>query len=237
MIKPLALVCALALSFVSLSSRVCANDDIPKAAWKRPIGLPLENPGTKKPTLDAGHIDDGFWQGVPVGGFGAGTFSRTYRGDFARWHMQGGVHKYQTVDANQFAMYQKVEGDVDGVAQVLSSSHPKSHSLSAWKWDYPVGAGDYYALYPKAWFDYRWDKFPAHLTLEQFSPVLPNNYKESSYPVAVYRWHAENPTKKRVTVAVLLSWENMLGWTRGNERDFRWGLNEGNHNRFHSEHL
>jgi len=30
--------------------------------------------------------------------------------------------------------------------------------------------------------------------LEQFSPILPNNYRESSYPVAVYRWHAENPT-------------------------------------------
>ena len=212
-------------------------DTIPKAAWKRSMGAPMENAGTKKPTLDAGHIDDGFWQGVPVGGFGAGTFSRTYRGDFARWHMQGGVHKYQTVDANQFAMYQKVEGDVDGVAQVLSSSHPKSHSLSAWKWDYPVGAGDYYALYPKAWFDYRWDKFPAHLTLEQFSPVLPNNYKESSYPVAVYRWHAENPTKKRVTVAVLLSWENMLGWFRTFNRDLSGGINAGNFNRSENEAL
>src|SRR5882672_4756511 len=74
-----------------------ANDEIPKAAWKRPIGKPLENAGTKKPALDGGHIDDGFWQGAPVGGFGAGTFSRTFRGDFARWHMQAGVHKYQTV--------------------------------------------------------------------------------------------------------------------------------------------
>src|SRR6202163_2448260 len=82
-----------------------ADDDIPKAAWKRPLGQPPVNPGTKKPTLDPGHIDDGFWQGAPVGGFGAGTFSRSYRGDFARWHMQGGVHKYQTVYANEFAMF------------------------------------------------------------------------------------------------------------------------------------
>ena len=56
-----------------------AGDAIPKAAWKRPIGLPLENPGGKKPTLDASHIDDGYWQGAPVGGLGAGTFSLTYR--------------------------------------------------------------------------------------------------------------------------------------------------------------
>jgi len=218
------------------ASAARAGDDIPKAAWKRPIGAPLEHPGTKKPALDAGHIDDGYWQGAPVGGFGSGTFSRTYRGDFARWHMQGGIHKYQIVDGNQFAMYQKPE-DGEGVAQVLTANHPKDQSLSSWKWDYPVGAGDYAALYPKAWFDYRWDKFPAHIVLEQFSPVLPDNYKETSYPVAVYRWHAENPTKKRVTVSVLLSWENMLGWFRTNSRDLSGGINAGNFNRPSSEAL
>jgi non-lysosomal glucosylceramidase len=214
-----------------------SNDDIPKAAWKRPLGAPLDNPGTKKPTLDAGHIDDGFWQGAPVGGFGAGTFSRTYRGDFARWHLQGGVHKYQSVPANQFAMFQKSEVDQNGIAQVLTSDHPQGRALSSWKWDYPVGAGDYAALYPKAWFDYRWDKFPAHVYVEQFSPILPDNYKETSYPVAVYRWHAENPSNKRVTVSVLLSWENMLGWLRTTTRNLSGTINAGNFNRAATETL
>ncbi len=196
-------------------------DEIPKAAWRRPIGQPLTNAGTAKPALGPGHIDDGYWQGAPVGGFGAGTFSRSFRGDFSRWHLQPGVHKFQTVWANQFAMFQKSEDEASGTAKVLFTGHPNGNSLKGWDWDYPVGAGDYAALYPKAWFDYRWDKFPARVTVEQFSPILPDNYKETSYPVAVYRWHAENPTKKRITVSVLLSWENMLGWTRGNERDFR----------------
>ena len=70
----------LSIIFLATSSAF-AGDTIPKAAWKRAIGLPLANAGTKKPTLDHGHIDDGYWQGAPVGGFGAGTFSRTYRGD------------------------------------------------------------------------------------------------------------------------------------------------------------
>ena len=214
-----------------------ANDEIPKAAWKRPIGKPLENPGTKKPALDGGHIDDGFWQGAPVGGFGAGTFSRTFRGDFARWHVQPGVHKYQTIYANQFAMFQKSEGDSNGVAKVLFAGHPEHGELNAWSWDYPVGAGEYASLYPKSWFDYRYEKFPAHVTLEQYSPILPDNYKETSYPVAVYRWHAENPTDKRVTVSVLLSWTNMLGWFRTADRDFRAALSEGNYNRSNSEKI
>jgi non-lysosomal glucosylceramidase len=211
---------------------ICAargEDAIPRAAWRRPLGLPLENPGVNR---SPGGIDDGYWQGAPVGGFGAGTFSRSYRGDFARWHIKAGVHKYQPVYADQFAVYERSEGDANGTAQVLMNGHPDGGQLSSWQWDYPVGAGDYAALYPKSWFDYRWKKFPAHVTLEQFSPVIPGNYRESSYPVAVYRWHAENPTDHAVTVSVLLSWSNMAGWFRAFTRDFAGAPNQGNYNTY-----
>ncbi len=221
-----------ASALLASSGAARAGDAIPEVAWKRPIGEPLADAGGRAPSQGPGHIDDGYWQGAPVGGFGAGTFSRSYRGDFSRWHVKAGVHKYQTIAANQFAMYQKAEGDAEGVAQALLADHPKGGELGAWKWDYPVGAGDYYALYPKSWFDYRWDKFPAHVVLEQFSPVLPGNYKESSYPVAVYRWHAENPTSRPVTVSVLLSWENMVGAFRSYSHNLDDALYEGNFNRF-----
>ncbi len=114
-----AMVC---LFLFSWTSAALAGNDIPKAAWTRPIGQPLENPGIAKNGTD---IDDGYWQGAPVGGMGAGTFSRSYRGDFSRWHIKGGVHKYETVYPNQFAMYQKSEGDSTGTAQVLMAGHPK----------------------------------------------------------------------------------------------------------------
>jgi non-lysosomal glucosylceramidase len=238
MTHPKALACVVLVHSLFLGALVVrAGDEIPKAAWKRPIGAPLSNSGTKKPALDAAHIDNGYWQGAPVGGFGSGTFSRTYRGDFARWHIKAGVHKYQTEWANQFAMFQQSEGDSQGVAKVLTAAHPDSGALSSWSWDYPTGAGDYYALYPKSWFDYRWDKFPAHVVLEQFSPILPDNYKESSYPVAIYRWHAENPTQHRVTVSVLLSWKDMLGQFRTFDRDLRGAINAGNRNRAAKEPL
>lgn len=224
---------ALALGLFSVNPAYCA-DGIPKAAWKRPLGLPLKDPGVNRVSSD---IDDGYWQGVPVGGFGAGTFSRSYRGDFARWHIKAAVHKYESVYANQFAMFQQSEGNAEGTAQVLMNGHPQNGELSSWRWDYPVGAGDYYALYPKSWFDYKSDKFPAHVVLEQFSPIIPNNYRESSYPVAVYQWHADNPTNKAVTVSVLLSWTNMSGWFRTFTRDFAGSPNQGNHNNFVSEKI
>jgi non-lysosomal glucosylceramidase len=226
---PQTVVCFLLISWASVA---LAASDIPKAAWTRPIGLPLENPGVTK---DPGLIDDGYWQGAPVGGMGAGTFSRSYRGDFSRWHIKAGVHKYETVYVNEFAMYQKSEGDSAGTARVLMTDHPRNGELASWAWDYPVGAGEYSALYPKSWYDYKWDKFPAHVVLEQYSPVLPDNYRESSYPVAVYRWHAENPTNHAVTVSVLLSWANMGGWFRTFTHDFNGTPNQGNYNQFVSE--
>jgi non-lysosomal glucosylceramidase len=225
---------ALLFSLLAVSG-AHASDVIPAVAWKRPMGQPLENPGAKKPSLGDGHLDDGYWQGAPVGGLGAGTFSRTYRGDFARWHLKTGAHKYETVPANQFAVFQQVDGEA-GTAQALFTGKPKGFGLSAWKWEYPVGAADYYALYPKTWFDHHaTEKTPVRLVLEQYSPVLPNNYKESSYPVAVYDWHAENTSKKKVTVSILFSWTNMLGWLRDFSDNFKGALDHGNTNRYREE--
>ncbi|HEX3119886.1 MAG TPA: non-lysosomal glucosylceramidase [Candidatus Acidoferrum sp.] len=231
---PVAAVVLALLAPLAAAAQSAHGDEIPKIAWRRPLGKALDNPGVRKNKSD---IDDGYWQGSPVGGLGAGTFSRTYRGDFARWHIKAGVHKYASIPANQFAMFQQVAGESQGVARVLTNDHPKNGELSSWKWDYPVGAGEYAALFPKSWFDYKYDKFPAHVVLEQFSPVLPNNYKESSYPVAVYRWRAENPTNKAVTVSVLLSWTNMEGWFRAHTHDFQSALSQGNVNRLRKEAL
>ena len=224
----------LSLCVISLTPAALAQVQIPKAAWRRPIGLPLKDPGVRR---EATGIDDGYWQGAPVGGFGSGTFSRTYRGDFARWHIKAGVHKYAVSYANEFAMFQQAEGEASGTARVLMTSHPQGGELASWSWDYPVGAGEYAALYPKSWYDYQWKKFPAHVVLEQFSPVLPNNYRESSYPIAVYRWHAENPTNKTVTVSVLLSWTNMSGWFRTFTHNFDGAPNQGNFDHYRTEDI
>src|ERR1700729_3341766 len=128
--KHLLVVAVVFALFASVSPQTLRSDEIPKIAWRRPLGKPLENPGVRKNKTD---IDDGYWQGAPVGGFGAGTFSRTYRGDFARWHIKAAVHKYAPVYANQFAMFQQVAGDPAGVAQVLMNDHPKNGELSSWQ--------------------------------------------------------------------------------------------------------
>jgi non-lysosomal glucosylceramidase len=220
------------ISFAITSSQ--ASDVIPKAAWHRPLGQPLATALGKKPEIKT-MIDDGYWQGAPVGGFGAGTLSRSYRGDFVRWHLKAGIHKYQSVPANQFSVFMKPEGAAKGVSEVLCAGKPTADSLQSWNWNYPVGAGDYAALYPKAWFDYRAPELPVHLVLEQFSPILPDNYKETSYPVALYNWYASNDTKQTQTVSIMFSWTNMVGWFRDSGPNFDNQINAQNTNRFRSQ--
>jgi non-lysosomal glucosylceramidase len=214
-----------------------ASEVIPEAAWRRPMGLPLEDAGRPKASLAGSLLDDGYWQGAPVGGFGAGTLSRSYRGDFVRWHLKAGVHKYEPVSANQFAMFQKQDGSAPK-AVVLCAGRPERNALAAWTWNYPVGAGEYHALYPKAWFVHKpLEGMPARVIIEQFSPLLPDNYRESSYPIAVFIAHLSNPSNKPVTVSMLFSWTNMVGWFRDFTTDFRGALNQGNVNAARSERL
>ena len=229
------------IAFLFLSClTLFADDQIPKAAWRIGIGQPPPNPGGRKPSLPA-NIDDGFWQGAPVGGFGAGTFSRSYRGNFERWHMKAGVHKYEDVPANQFAVFVQPQ-DGPAKAVVLSTGKPLHGELSGWNWSYQPGTGDsdtgqYAALYPKSWFAYDAHQLGIKLTVEQFSPVLPNNYRESSYPVALYNWYAENPADTPVTVSLLFSWTNMIGWFRDTSSGFGAALSNQDRNRFVSEEI
>ena len=222
------------LVFLTTPARSVPGQQIPEVAWSRGIGEPLEEGGVSKVR---GNIDDGYWQGLPLGGFGSGSIGRTYRGDFARWHLKVGVHKYISISPNVFAAFEQAEGE-SPEAVVLRVGRPVGpRSLPAWNWNYPSGAGKYSALFPKAWYDYRYEGFPAHLVCEQFSPVLPGNYKETSYPIGVFVWHARNTSSKPVKVSILFSWTNMVGWFGDFGGGIDPGLGSGNFNKSQNDKL
>ncbi|MBR8832036.1 MAG: hypothetical protein N5P05_000680 [Chroococcopsis gigantea SAG 12.99] len=179
---------------------------IPDCAWKRSIGKDWENPyKVRYPS----NLDDGPWHGMPLGGFGAGCIGRSPRGDFNLWHLDGGEHTFLSLGGCQFSVFEEVEGESPRV-HALSTSAPVDGSLSQWNW-YPPEKGTYSALYPRAWYEYE-GVFQSHLVCEQFSPIWAGNYQESSYPVAVFEWTAHNPTDKPITISIMLTWENTIGW-------------------------
>lgn len=178
---------------------------IPEATWERGIGDPFAHPG--HPKVFYPMIDNGYWQGAPIGGFGSGSIGHTYRGDFARWHLDIGTHRYETVWADQFSLYQEVDGV--SAAYVLFPGIPSNGTLEAWRWGDPAVSGSYYALYPRAWYAY--DTAPIQVTIEQFSPIIPHNYRETSYPVGIFLCQLENKGDQAATASLMFTWENLIG--------------------------
>ena len=190
---------------------------IPSVAWTWPIGTPWETPYIVR---YASNLDDGPEHGAPLGGMGAGCIGRAPSGVFNLWHLDGGEHTFEHFPACQFAVYEETAGESRTYAMATAGT-----GLSGWDW-YPAGGtahdfgagergkgegGTYKALYPRSWYCYD-GIFQAELTCEQFSPIWPENYQESSYPVAVFVWTAHNPTDQPITLSILLSWQNMVGW-------------------------
>ncbi len=180
--------------------------EIPTSAWQRSIGLGWEKPYTVR---YASNLDDGPYHGMPLGGFGAGCIGRSHCGEFNLWHLDGGEHIFKSLPACQFSIFEEVEGETPQ-AYALSTEAPEDESLSRWQW-YPKEKGSYHALYPRSWFKYE-GVFKSQLICEQFSPIWAENYQESSYPVAIFDWTVHNPTDKPITISIMLSWQNTVGW-------------------------
>ncbi|EAZ91331.1 GH116 family glycosyl hydrolase [Crocosphaera chwakensis] len=180
--------------------------NIPSCAWKRPIGQGWDHPYTVR---YASNLDDGPWHGMPLGGFGAGCIGRSPRGDFNLWHLDGGEHIFKSIPSCQFSIFEQLE---DGTAQAyaLSTEPPEDNTLSRWSW-YPQEKGSYSALYPCSWYQYE-GVFQTEIYCEQFSPIIPNNYQETSYPIGVFEWTIKNPTDKPITLSIMLTWQNIVGW-------------------------
>ncbi|MBA2750302.1 MAG: bile acid beta-glucosidase [Tatlockia sp.] len=176
---------------------------IPPCTWNRPIGLGWDKPYTVR---NPSNLDDGAWHGMPLGGFGAGCIGRSSKGDFNLWHIDGGEHTFKSIPACQFSVFEQQSNS----AYALCTEAPEDGTLQAWQW-YPPGGGTYHALYPRSWFVYE-NVFQSQLMCEQFSPILPDNYQATSYPVAVFVWKASNPTDKPLTLSIMLTWQNMVGW-------------------------
>lgn len=179
---------------------------IPPYTWKREIGKSWENPYTVR---YESNLDDGPNHGMPLGGFGAGCIGRSPSGDFNLWHIDGGNHIFQNIPACQFSVFEQPEG---GEAQVyaMSTNPPEDGSLSRWSW-YPKGKGNYHALYPRSWYEYE-GVFQSKIICEQFSPIWSQNYQESSYPTAVFDWSVHNPSDRPITISIMMTWQNSVGW-------------------------
>lgn len=153
---------------------------IPSAAWSRDI--------------DA----EGYIDGAPIGGLGAGTVTWRYDGNFYKGRLSIGRNDMDVDENCGFYMYQRPsEGEaivkrLD--AQTLGPDQAR-----------------YYSLFPKSWVDYYGSSFTCKAKVTQYSPIIPGDYRLTSYPVGIYEWEISNPTDKVCEISIMFTWRNDFG--------------------------
>lgn len=174
---------------------------LPEAAWT----VRADRAWTAaRPNHDKPEVCDPPHAGVPFGGLGAGTVSRSPRGDFVRWHLHAGRHTYRPLPA--FANLLAVHDGDRLVDATVPAPRPDDGTLAAWRFDRGHVT---HSLYPFAWMEGDAAHGAIRWRLTQFSPLVPNDYEVSSFPVAVLRWHLHNAGDRPLTVTGAMSVENL----------------------------
>ncbi|MQM01516.1 hypothetical protein Taro_034276 [Colocasia esculenta] len=155
--------------------------------------------------------------GVPLGGIGCGSIGRSYKGYFQRWQLFPGVCEEEPVLANQFSVFVS-RPNGKSYSSVLSPRNEGMHKGSAvsgiatWDWNIDGQNSTYHALFPRSWTIYDGEPDPGlKIICRQISPFIPHNYKESSYPVAVFTFTVINLSENPAKVTLLFTWANSVG--------------------------
>ncbi|KAI4338294.1 hypothetical protein L6164_016636 [Bauhinia variegata] len=160
-------------------------------------------------------------QGVPLGGMGSGSISRGFRGEFRQWQILPGLCEASPVMANQFSIFISRDGGNKSYASVLapgqheglgSQRKADDEGISSWGWNLSGQHSTYHALFPRAWTIYDGEPDPElKVSCRQISPFIPHNYRESSFPAAVFVYALVNTGKERAKVSLLFTWANSIG--------------------------
>lgn len=207
----------------------------PKAAWKKELG-DVDWDKTFDTLLNNSSQVDRTVVGIPLGGFGAGNFEYNLTGTFGPWQIEPSrlerrflrtaafhareVRKEEKESSN--CLY-KEKDKIRAVTLATGSKFRESADVLTEAWQdhlLRVGEADYYALYPRGWVDYR-DSFYTKLSMEFFSPIIADNYRETSLPTAYFVFHAANPGSNPVELSIMFTFPNPETLIEGEENAYR----------------
>lgn len=83
--------------------------------------------------------------------------------------------------------------------------------MSSWKWGFDGKNAKYTGLFPRAWTEYDIKEFNVKLICRQISPVIPNNYKDSSLPCAAFIWEIINESNVDLDVSITFTFQSGMG--------------------------
>lgn len=132
--------------------------------------------------------------------FGDGTRNESWifnHDDTFRSRQQGSV-------PNSFFAVRAASGTSAPVVRALQTapagSFPAMHSLS------------FQGEYPLAHYQYQDSALPVQVSENVFNPTIPGDLKNSAIPTAIYNFTLKNPTQNNVSVSLLASQQNAVGF-------------------------
>ncbi|VAH80707.1 unnamed protein product [Triticum turgidum subsp. durum] len=160
---------------------------------------------------------DNCYRGVPLGALGSGSIGRSYRGYFQHFQIFPRVYEEKPILANQFSAFvSRPSGK--SYSTVLSAPNADvlkgidKAGIGSWDWKLKEKNCTYHGLFPRSWTVYDGEPDPEiKITCRQISPFIPHNYKESSFPVAVFTFTVQNSGSTPADVTLLFTWANSVG--------------------------
>lgn len=175
--------------------------------------------------------------GVPLGGIGTGKVDLLTDGSFSNLTINHNWDRRTSFLPGSFAAISVESGGkrtarmlrldpshCAGTTGTVDADHNKSLGNVTADREYAgvtnVAATEYLGRYPIARVKYSDPALPVEVSLEAFSPIIPHDMKDSSLPIALFRYTITNPGTAPAEATLLFSWQNMLGW--GGSRKEQW---------------
>ena len=170
---------------------------IPACSWRHSLGdTPVTDPENKSPHNTRTRTK----KGMPLGGIGAGNFMYNVAGSFGPWMMKPGRYEERFLWQAAFHFREEMPGK-----EVKLRTLATDDMLPGWK-PLSQGDGDYYALFPRGWINYK--VFETEVGLHFYSPIIKDNYRETSLPAACFLMKVRNPLSVPARVAVMFTFPN-----------------------------
>lgn len=152
-----------------------------------------------------------------LGGIGTGSISVGARGNLTDFEVFNRPSKGFSSPYTFFSIRtQDAQGNVQCRALEAQLQPPFDHSHGFVAWE--AGGLPRFAQsrmwgeYPFVWVQLEDAAMPVQATLEAFTPFVPLNAADSSYPAAVLRYRVRNVTDQPVSVSVAGSFANLCGF-------------------------
>jgi non-lysosomal glucosylceramidase len=156
------------------------------------------------------------YYGVPCGGIGAGSIGRDFRGAFCKFSLRPGFveQRVNAVKANQFILNLS-KNDKTVKQTVLSCAYNSGEApLNSWDFTFPSDKVAYRGLYPRSWTRFDLPEYGITVICRQITPIIPNDYKDSSLPTTVFVFEIINSSEEEYDATITFTWRSGTGKRR-----------------------